>query len=91
MLTSQGCVFGRRVAIIVCKFSFLGGRIGVAAAERITAAVQRRQLSGCRAGLAKFRWHPYAGRHRRVPADGEDRCGRQTLQTGGSALLRVLA
>lgn len=41
MLTSQGCVFGRRVAIIVCKFSFLGGRIGVAVAERITAAVQR--------------------------------------------------
>jgi acetyl-CoA carboxylase carboxyl transferase subunit beta len=29
------------VAVVVCEFDFLGGSIGVAAAERITAAVQR--------------------------------------------------
>lgn len=41
VLTGEGQVCGRRVAIVVCEFSFLGGSIGVAAAERITAAVQR--------------------------------------------------
>jgi acetyl-CoA carboxylase carboxyl transferase subunit beta len=41
VLTGEGRVFGRRVAVVVCEFSFLGGSIGVAAAERITAAVQR--------------------------------------------------
>jgi acetyl-CoA carboxylase carboxyl transferase subunit beta len=39
--TGEGRVFGRRVAVVVCEFGFLGGSIGVAAAERITAAVQR--------------------------------------------------
>ena len=39
--TGEGRIFGRRVAVVVCEFSFLGGSIGVAAAERITAAVQR--------------------------------------------------
>jgi acyl-CoA carboxylase subunit beta len=41
VLTGEGQVFGRRVAVVVCEFGFLGGSIGVAAAERITAAVQR--------------------------------------------------
>jgi acyl-CoA carboxylase subunit beta len=41
VLTGEGRVFGRRVAVLVCEFGFLGGSIGVAAAERITAAVQR--------------------------------------------------
>jgi acyl-CoA carboxylase subunit beta len=41
VLTGEGRVFGRRVAVVVCEFGFLGGSIGVAAAERITAAVQR--------------------------------------------------
>ncbi|MGA8548377.1 MAG: carboxyl transferase domain-containing protein, partial [Mycobacterium sp.] len=41
VLTGEGLVFGRRVAVVVCEFEFLGGSIGVAAAERITAAVQR--------------------------------------------------
>jgi acetyl-CoA carboxylase carboxyl transferase subunit beta len=41
VLTGEGRIFGRRVAVVVCEFSFLGGSIGVAAAERITAAVQR--------------------------------------------------
>jgi acyl-CoA carboxylase subunit beta len=40
-LTGEGRLFGRRVAVVVCEFDFLGGSIGVAAAERITAAVER--------------------------------------------------
>jgi acyl-CoA carboxylase subunit beta len=39
--TGEGRVRGRRVAVVVCEFGFLGGSIGVAAAERITSAVQR--------------------------------------------------
>lgn len=39
--TGVGTVRGRRVAVIACDFSFLAGSIGVAAAERITAAVER--------------------------------------------------
>ncbi|OBI18311.1 carboxyl transferase domain-containing protein [Mycobacterium sp. E2497] len=41
VLTGEGRIFGRRVAVVVCEFGFLGGSIGVAAAERITAAMQR--------------------------------------------------
>jgi acetyl-CoA carboxylase carboxyl transferase subunit beta len=41
VLTGEGLICGRRVALLVCDFAFLGGSIGVAAAERITAAVQR--------------------------------------------------
>jgi acetyl-CoA carboxylase carboxyl transferase beta subunit len=41
VLTGEGRVFGRRVAVVACEFDFLAGSIGVAAAERITAAVLR--------------------------------------------------
>jgi acyl-CoA carboxylase subunit beta len=41
VLTGEGRVCGRRVAVVVCEFDFLAGSIGVAAAERITVAVQR--------------------------------------------------
>ncbi|MGO9155006.1 carboxyl transferase domain-containing protein [Mycobacterium sp.] len=41
VLTGEGRVCGRRVAVLVCEFDFLAGSIGLAAAERITAAVQR--------------------------------------------------
>jgi len=41
VLTGEGRIFGRRVAMVVCEFEFLAGSIGVAAAERITAAVDR--------------------------------------------------
>lgn len=41
VLTGEGTVFGRRVALVACEFDFLAGSIGVAAAERITAAVER--------------------------------------------------
>ncbi len=41
VLTGEGLIRGRRVAVIVSEFSFLAGSIGSAAARRITAAVQR--------------------------------------------------
>ncbi|BBX46305.1 carboxyl transferase domain-containing protein [Mycobacterium cookii] len=41
VLTGEGQVFGRRVAVVVCEFDFLAGSIGVAAAERITVAIER--------------------------------------------------
>ena len=41
VLTGEGRINGRRVAVLVCEFGFLGGSIGVAAAERITVAVER--------------------------------------------------
>ncbi|WP_460354778.1 carboxyl transferase domain-containing protein [Mycobacterium sp. ZZG] len=41
VLTGEGRVFGRRVALVACEFDFLAGSIGVAAAERIVAAVQK--------------------------------------------------
>ncbi|MBV5246318.1 acetyl-CoA carboxyl transferase [Mycolicibacterium sp. PAM1] len=46
VVTGEGRVFGRRVALIACEFDFLAGSIGVAAAERITAAVQRATAEG---------------------------------------------
>jgi acetyl-CoA carboxylase carboxyl transferase subunit beta len=41
VLTGEGRVHGRRVAIIASEFDFLAGSIGVAAAERITTAIER--------------------------------------------------
>jgi acyl-CoA carboxylase subunit beta len=46
VLTGEGTVFGRRVALIACEFDFLAGSIGVAAAERIVAAVHRATAEG---------------------------------------------
>ncbi|WP_433422365.1 carboxyl transferase domain-containing protein [Microtetraspora malaysiensis] len=41
VITGEGTLDGRRVAVAVCEFSFLAGSIGVAAAERLTRAVER--------------------------------------------------
>src|SRR5689334_19108666 len=41
VLTGEGTIFGRRIAVVACEFDFLAGSIGVAAAERITAAIER--------------------------------------------------
>jgi acetyl-CoA carboxylase carboxyl transferase subunit beta len=41
VITGVGRVHGRRVAVIASEFDFLAGSIGVAAAERITTAVER--------------------------------------------------
>ncbi|MDA2889368.1 acetyl-CoA carboxyl transferase [Mycolicibacterium sp. BiH015] len=46
VLTGEGRVFGRRVALVACEFDFLAGSIGVAAAERIVAAVHRATAEG---------------------------------------------
>ncbi|MGW4117009.1 carboxyl transferase domain-containing protein [Nocardia sp. NPDC004711] len=41
VLTGEGLLRGRRVAVLACEFGFLAGSIGVAAAERIVSAVER--------------------------------------------------
>lgn len=41
VITGEGLLRGRRVAIIACEFSFLAGSIGVAAAERLVVAIER--------------------------------------------------
>lgn len=41
VLTGEGTMRGRRVAVAVCEFGFLGGTLGVAAAERLTRAIER--------------------------------------------------
>lgn len=46
VLTGEGRVFGRRVALVASEFDFLAGSIGVAAAERIIAAVHKATAEG---------------------------------------------
>jgi acetyl-CoA carboxylase carboxyl transferase subunit beta len=41
VITGEGLVGGRRVAVAACEFGFLGGSIGVAAGERLARAVER--------------------------------------------------
>jgi acetyl-CoA carboxylase carboxyl transferase beta subunit len=41
VITGEGLLDGRRVAIVASEFSFMAGSIGLAAAERIVAAVER--------------------------------------------------
>ncbi|MFI1971110.1 acetyl-CoA carboxyl transferase [Streptomyces cinnamoneus] len=41
VVTGEGRVRGRRVAVVACEFRFLGGSIGVAAGERLVRAVER--------------------------------------------------
>jgi acyl-CoA carboxylase subunit beta len=41
VLTGSASVRGRRVAMLVCDFRFLGGSIGVAAGQRLTTAIRR--------------------------------------------------
>ncbi len=41
VITGEGRLRGRRVAVAVCEFAFLAGSIGVAAADRLVAAVER--------------------------------------------------
>jgi acetyl-CoA carboxylase carboxyl transferase subunit beta len=46
VITGEGTLRGRRVAVAACEFGFLGGSIGVAAAERLTAGVERATAEG---------------------------------------------
>ncbi len=46
VLTGAATIDGRQVAVVVGEFAFLGGSIGVAAAERIVRAVERATAEG---------------------------------------------
>ncbi|EON25715.1 carboxyl transferase [Nocardioides sp. CF8] len=46
VMTGEGTIRGRRVAVMACEFSFLAGSIGVAAAERLVLAVERATAEG---------------------------------------------
>ena len=46
VLTGEGLIRGRRVAVVVCEFRFLAGSIGTAAAERLVQAVERATAEG---------------------------------------------
>ena len=41
VVTGEGLLYGRPVAIVASEMSFLGGSIGVTSAERLTTAVER--------------------------------------------------
>jgi acyl-CoA carboxylase subunit beta len=41
VITGEGRIRGRRVAVVACEFRFLAGSIGTAAAERLVQAVER--------------------------------------------------
>ena len=46
IITGEGRLRGRRVAVVAGEFGFLAGSIGVAAAERLIAAVERATEEG---------------------------------------------
>ncbi|MFS8480194.1 MAG: carboxyl transferase domain-containing protein [Micromonosporaceae bacterium] len=46
VITGAGRLGGRRVAVVASEFGFLGGSIGVAAAERLTRAIERATAEG---------------------------------------------
>jgi len=46
VITGEGRLRGRRVAVLAGEFGFLGGSIGVAAAERLVTAVERATEEG---------------------------------------------
>ncbi|MDH6238346.1 carboxyl transferase domain-containing protein [Cryobacterium sp. CG_9.6] len=46
VLTGEGLIRGRRVAVVVSEFSFLAGSIGLSAADRIVDAIERATQAG---------------------------------------------
>ncbi|MFB9776736.1 carboxyl transferase domain-containing protein [Brevibacterium otitidis] len=46
VITGEGRIYGRRVAVVACEFRFLAGSIGVAAAERLCRAIERATAEG---------------------------------------------
>lgn len=46
VITGEGLIEGRRVAIVAGEFRFLAGSIGVAAAQRLVDAIERATLEG---------------------------------------------
>ena len=64
VISGEGRMRGRRVAVVACEFRFLAGSIGVDSAERLTRgrrAGHRRAAAA--AGRAGLRRHPDAGGH----------------------------
>jgi acetyl-CoA carboxylase carboxyl transferase subunit beta len=46
VVTGEGRMRGRRVAVVACEFGFLAGSIGVASADRLVAGVERATEQG---------------------------------------------
>jgi acyl-CoA carboxylase subunit beta len=46
VITGSATIRGRKVAILLCEFSFLAGSIGVAAGERLVTAIHRATAEG---------------------------------------------
>jgi acetyl-CoA carboxylase carboxyl transferase subunit beta len=46
VITGEGRMHGRRVAVVACEFDFLAGSIGRAAAQRLVAAIHRATAEG---------------------------------------------
>lgn len=46
VVTGEGRMHGRRVAVVACEFGFLAGSIGRAAAQRLVAAIRRATAEG---------------------------------------------
>lgn len=46
VLTGEGLMHGRRVAVVACEFGFLAGSIGQAAARRLVAGIRRATAEG---------------------------------------------
>jgi acetyl-CoA carboxylase carboxyl transferase subunit beta len=46
VLTGEGTMHGRRVAVVACEFGFLAGSIGAAAATRLVAGIERATAEG---------------------------------------------
>lgn len=46
IITGEGTIAGRRVAVIAGEFRFLAGSIGTAAAQRLVEAIERATLEG---------------------------------------------
>jgi acetyl-CoA carboxylase carboxyl transferase subunit beta len=46
VVTGEGLMRGRRVAVVACEFRFLAGSIGTASAERLVRAVERATAEG---------------------------------------------
>jgi acetyl-CoA carboxylase beta subunit len=46
VVTGEGLMHGRRVAVVACEFRFLAGSIGVDAATRLVTAIERATAEG---------------------------------------------
>ncbi len=46
VITGEGRLHGRRVAVLTCEFAFMGGSIGRAAAERLVLGIERATREG---------------------------------------------